>query len=334
MKRLKRLFVLFLLLIVIVVGGVVYYSDSIVREAMEQAGTASLGVDTTVGNVDLGWVRDSCEFNDIVVANPEGFRSETFLSVGRISLAQAVPSFLSDAIVIPRLEIADISIFLETDGSNTNFGPIIQSIQGVNRVEEDPDESDSSSAAPSDSETSESSPSSSSSDGGGKQLTIEKLVITNLHVSCLVRTLLGEAVPVEIDIPEIELDNLRSDDTKGTLADNVGSIVLTVLSVVQQTVRSQLPAAIARSLTTSLDGLAAKIPMLGGLTEELAVKAAPIAEQIKVLSQGAETVHDVIKGAAEDLPQSVDSIEDAKKEAEKVAEKAKKALRGLLGGGR
>jgi uncharacterized protein YoxC len=83
-----------------------------------------------------------------------------------------------------------------------------------------------------------------------------------------------------------------------------------------------------------LDGLAAKIPMLGGLTEELAVKAAPIAEQIKVLSQGAETVHDVIKGAAEDLPQSVDSIEDAKKEAEKVAEKAKKALRGLLGGGR
>lgn len=319
MKRLKRLFVLFLLLVVIAVGGVVYYSDSIVREAMEQAGTASLGVDTSVGNVDLGWVRDSCEFNDIVVANPEGFRSEIFLSVGRISLAQAVPSFLSDAIVIPRLEVADISIFLETDGSNTNFDPIIQSIQGGSRVEE------------SSGEIEVSDPSS----GVGKQLTIEKLVITNLHVSCLVRTPLGEAVPIEIDIPEIELDNLRSDDTQGTLVDNVGSIVLTVLSVVQQTVRSQLPAAIARSLTASLDGLAAKIPMLGGLTEELAAKAAPIAEQIKALSQGAETIQDFIKGATEGLPQGVDGLtNDAKKEAEKAAEKAKKALRGLLGGGR
>ena len=341
MRRLKRLLVLLVVVILVAAIGIAYYSDSLVRKAMEEAGTTSLGVATTVGKVDLGWVRDSCEFNELAVANPEGFRSAEFLSVGRISVAQAVPSFLSDKIIVPYLEITDISVFLETDGSSTNFEPIIQNIQGksggASETESAPAASQPSSTSAASSEPS------GSSEGGGRQLTIKKLVIKNLHVSCLVQTPLGEAVPVLIDIPTIELDNLRSDDTQGTLVDNVGSIVLTVLSVVQQTVQSQLPGAIARSLTASLDGLAGSIPMLGGLTEELASKAGPIKEQFEALSTGARAVQDALKKAGGSLPEEIGGLtkgklpgtkEDAEKTVKKARKAAEGALRGLLGGGR
>lgn len=372
MKKLKRLFALAVVLVVLLIGAAVYFSDDLVREAIEIAGTESMGVATAVGDVDLGWVRDSCEFRNIAVDNPEGFQSSIFLKVGSVSLAQAVPSFLADEIVVPRLEIADIAVHLETDGSKTNFDPIIANIQGVSSFDSAESQAsgstDETPSAPSTEEDEPEAGSSSSRGGGGKQLLIEKLIISNLHVSCIVLTGIGEAVPVEIDIPRIELDNLRSDDTKGSLADNVGSIVLTVLSVVQQTVASQLPGAIARSLTASLEGLASEIPLLGGLTNELGLKAGPIRERLEALTSGAGAMKEVLKGAEDLIPAGVKKLpvdlkklpidvkklgggllpggarrieEDVKKTLKKGVEKdikkelkkVQKGLRGLLGGG-
>lgn len=85
-KMLVRLVAAFVVLIVVVVvGGIAAVgmaADSIARRGVEAGATYALGVDTKLAGANVGIMSGSFDMQGLRVANPQGFKSDTFMSLG------------------------------------------------------------------------------------------------------------------------------------------------------------------------------------------------------------------------------------------------------------
>ncbi len=283
MKWVKRIVVL-LVVVVVVVGVIGYVAiDKITKAGIEQGGTYAMGVETKLDGIHLGLLSGSVSMDGLSVANPEGFKSDHFLSLGDGSVEVSLGSLMGDKVEIPRLALNDIDMALEKDGGKANYQVILDNLAKLSSGEAPPAE-----------------------ETEGKRFVINELVITEVNVKAEV---IG-GVSVPIYIPEIRLTDIGSDSDKGVLMKDLAGIIVTaIMATVVQQAGDVLPAGIGEGLQ---GGLAAVgdlgdfgMQVIGDVSTQAGEIAGQAAEQ---LGEGVEQAGEAAQQVGEEVNEAVDKL--------------------------
>ncbi len=120
----KKLLYIVLALLVLVIGGVVLLVnnlDSLVRRAIEVAGTSALGTEVSVGRVNLDLAAGSATLADISIANPEGFSNEDMIRFDELQLAIDLASLNTDVVRITSVRSVNPFLLYEMQGTRSNI---------------------------------------------------------------------------------------------------------------------------------------------------------------------------------------------------------------------
>ena len=119
-------------LLLLIVAVFVYFamnSNAIVKRAIENVGSAALGVPVKVGGVDLALTAGRGTVTDLTIANPPGFGAAPALVVKSLTLALDMPASNQQLLVIDRIDVAGANVAAQVgaDGK-TNFSAIMKNL--------------------------------------------------------------------------------------------------------------------------------------------------------------------------------------------------------------
>ena len=200
-KFLKGLAIVLVLLVVIFVVVANFFLGSIVKQGVETAGPAVLGVPMKLESAQFALLRGHISLRGFVLGNPKGFKTEKAISVGEITVDIDVKSLLSDTIIIKRIYIHAPDVTYELGLGKSNIGRILEQAGGS--AEESEGESKP--------ETKEEPPAEKS---GGKKVVIDEILIEKGKVHVSATMAMGAAAP--IPLPTIRLTDIgKEEDKKG-----------------------------------------------------------------------------------------------------------------------
>lgn len=261
MKVIFKLIIVLLVVVSLVVGGLLYYVDSMAKKAIEYGGQEALGVATTLEKINISLLGGTASMNGLDIANPAGFKQQTFISLGTGEFAVSLGSLTGDTVVIPKVRFADILVNLEQKNKQNNIEPILSRVKSMSDAAESKT-ADSGGAAASD-----------------KKFILEYLSIENVKVNAALE-LLGQTADVNMVLPKIELRDLGKEKGGMPMPELVQQVVQTILDAVAQS-SGNLSPDLAKLLKGQLAGLdTAKAEMIGKATAEVEKKVKAVQEQV------------------------------------------------------
>jgi len=105
------------------------------KTAIETVGPRVLQVPVSVDDVDVSIRQGSFSFSGFRVGNPEGFSSPNSFAVARARVQADLRTLLSDVVVVPLVEVDKPEVTLEFDGTRTNLGEILKTLQALRQRE-------------------------------------------------------------------------------------------------------------------------------------------------------------------------------------------------------
>jgi hypothetical protein len=213
---------LLLLVIVVLIAGVFAagsFLDAGIKRGVEYVGPKVTKVDVKLNSVSLSLLSGSGQIKDLVVGNPEGFKSPSAISVGSSSLAVNPGSILSDKIIVKSINVQAPEITFETsDLFNSNLKKI------MNNIDETTGGSSKEPAA-----AKEPTPGSSPS----KKLQVDDFVVNGakLHISL---NALGQNLTATAPLPQIRLSNLGTGPDGITGAELTKVVLKEILTVAEK----------------------------------------------------------------------------------------------------
>lgn len=106
-----------IIIIVLVVG---FFLGDVVKAGMETIGPKVTQTSLTVSSVHVGILTGSGGVNELVLGNPDGYKSPSAISVGKAYVSVAPFSVLSDKIVIKSVEVRSPEITFEGNPFGAN----------------------------------------------------------------------------------------------------------------------------------------------------------------------------------------------------------------------
>lgn len=220
-----------LLLVALLVAGL--FIDGIAKSAIETAATEALGVKTELGSCHVGLLRGTFSLSDLRVANPEGYGSDPFLTLGEGGVAVKASTLREDLVELPELTLSTARLLIVQNRDGSNYGTILDNLKRFQGEE---------TQAPSEDQT---------------RFVIRRLAITDVKVTVAPDPGLGLST-LQLPIDRIELKDIGSDTGKGVLLSELAGIV--VKAILQRATSSgQLPALIQGVLGGKLKGLGSSI---------------------------------------------------------------------------
>lgn len=122
------------LLVIAVIVGVVFYTatqlDSLVEAGIERFGPRALGASVEVGSVDISIEDGKGTIRNVLIGNPEGFKSPNSFSLGEITVQIDPETMVSDTIVLKEISVVAPQVTYEVSaGKGTNIAAIQRNIQ-------------------------------------------------------------------------------------------------------------------------------------------------------------------------------------------------------------
>ncbi|MBL8964122.1 MAG: hypothetical protein KF787_02430 [Phycisphaeraceae bacterium] len=231
----KKLFLLAVVLVLLVVGAVVavvIYADRAVKIAVEKGGTYALGVETTLGGADVGFLSASLGLRDLKIANPPGYKSDRFLGLGSGKVSVWASSLRGSVIEVPTLSLDTITLNLERATEKANYRVILDNLKRLESGE-----------APS----KDTRPS-----GEQKRFVIRHLSIREVHVNADLVPMGGDLTRISIPIESIELRDVGTAGRGVPLAELADIIIKALLVVVSEKGAQLLPPEILGDLRSGL----------------------------------------------------------------------------------
>ena len=202
----KKIALLLLVLAVLVAAALFWFSrnmDSLVKQAIENYGSAMTQAPVTVGAVAISPTNGKGSLRDLRVGNPAGFKTAHALKVALVEIDIDVATLTKDVLLIRRITIEAPDVIYENGATLTNFEAIAQHIAS----------SVSSTQAKSDT-------------AGGKRFIVEQLTVRNAKAQASAAFMDGKTVA--LTLPDIHLNNLGR--TQGGLrADELAGAVVAAL---------------------------------------------------------------------------------------------------------
>lgn len=202
-------------LLVAVVAVVVFVFgnlDSLVKDVIEEQGTRVAGVPVTVSGVKIEVLDGRAAINGLTVGNPSGFKSDSAMSLGGISVALDTASVSQPVILIKEISVDGPTVTYELMPGGNNIGTI------ADNVKKNSGGGSSSSSATSSGESS----------GTDKKLIIETLKIRGGKVT-VAASLLDQGKALEARLPDITLRNIGK-ASGGATPEEVAAEVMAALT--------------------------------------------------------------------------------------------------------
>ncbi len=266
MKKLKKILLIAVAAVAVVIVIGLICIDWITKVGIEIGATTALGVTTQLDEADVGVFSGRFAMQGLNIANPEGFRSASFLKLADGEVSISLRSLTQDEVVIPNLTLTGIELTLEKNNGKGNYNVILENLS-AKEPQQQPSE-----------------PPQDDSQESGKTIIIHDLLIRDITVHAEVIPLGGELSSITIDVPEIHLKDVGSNTGTGSLVAQLsGTLVEALLSAVTKKAGDLLPNTITQGVDSGLQNL----NKLGKQAEEVGEAIEQAAEE---LGQGLENV--------------------------------------------
>lgn len=224
-KVVRIVLLLVVILVVVVAVGIGLFAESILKRSIEDSASKTLGVEVSVGDVDLSLFQGKLGLKNLVIKNPEGYQHDKLLGLKDGKIAVAVSSLLGDPVNIREIKLDGMEVVLEQRGvSSNNLQDVIRSIKEQK------------------------------SKPSGKKLHIRTLEISNVTVKVKPLPIPGTVDTVPLKLRPIKMTDLGSDD-KLDIAVLSGKILLAIAGSLAEQGAGVLPKDIIEPLTGELKRL-------------------------------------------------------------------------------
>ncbi|TVP80274.1 MAG: hypothetical protein EA353_04255 [Puniceicoccaceae bacterium] len=210
----KKLFIGLILLCVIALVAVYLFGSSLlnrgIKSGVETFGPRVTQTPVTLGEANLSIFSGSGSLTDLLVGNPEGFKSQNIFALGQIDLKVDTSTVFSDRIVIDHILIQRPEISYEQSMRGSNVNQLMENIEAFTGPKTPQEKARAESA-----------------EGAQKQVVIRKLVIEggSIYVGAMG---LGQTVP----LPRIEMENIGEGGERITMAEAIDMILGRVLQAI------------------------------------------------------------------------------------------------------
>jgi hypothetical protein len=235
MRFIRKLVVAILVLAIVIAGGAWLMIDTIAKAGIQKGGAYATGVPTDVKNVNLSLLQGSMAIEGLQISNPQGFTSPHLMQTGRFSLQIISSSVLGSPVEVLSFELDGLDVCIDQKGVMNNVSVVLDHIKQL-----------------SGSDTG----GSKASDGGGKKIKIARIVIKNVvaHVQVPLSNQL-----LEIKLPELELNDVASDQDGATIGQVIARIIPAVMAAIVENGKGILPKGLTDTLNHDIAGAAGSL---------------------------------------------------------------------------
>src|SRR5438128_11352054 len=101
-KLILRVIVVLFVLLVVAVGASIYFLGSIVKKGVETVGPQITGTEIKLDSATLSLLSGSGKLKGLLVGNPVGFKTESAIKVGSVSVGVVAGSVVSGKAQCPQ----------------------------------------------------------------------------------------------------------------------------------------------------------------------------------------------------------------------------------------
>ena len=214
-------------ILLVLIVGFSLFGAGMIKAAVEKTASSTLGVPVTVKSINLSIMRGQVEIKGLVVKNPPGYANETLLELGDGVINLDIGSLMHDTIKIQLINLNDTKLTIEQKGLTNNLNEILDKMPKEEK-----------SATP-------------KTEKPGKNLTVNKLEITNTDVRVKLLPIPGKSDTVSLKLDPIVMENLGTDKKLSTAA-----LVSKVMSALAASIAKQgagiLPDEMVKGISSTL----------------------------------------------------------------------------------
>ena len=254
------------IILVLILGAVgLAILDAKGADALGIAATSALGVETNVGDLSIDPLRGEVRVQELTVANPPGYSDEPALDLKDLDIDVTMGSLLSDTVELEHVVLDGLHVRIEQSADGSNFSTILDNVKRTESDDEQPDP--------------EKDP------GGGKKFRVGKLAMRNISADVQFIALGGKMSMVTVEIDDIELDEVTSENAQGVLLSELSARIMPIITAAVMNKMLDVPGMSAELM----DGLS------GQLTDVTKLMGGDMKD--KVLNVSSDGLKNAIEGA-------------------------------------
>ncbi len=218
MKFLKYFLLTLLVIVVLAVLGVWLFLEPLVKTSVNKFGSQIVGTNVSLDGFKFSPFAGEVELKGLKVANPEGYKTENLLSLGRILVKVDVKSLMSDVIVVDDISVNEPKISYEMpDFTTSNVMQIQQNVAKNTAPSADKAEAQEAETVKEETATAPS-----------KKVVIKRVLVEGGALSALT-PLQTNASALELNLPAVEITGIGESNNGENIKDTIVTIFNKIL---------------------------------------------------------------------------------------------------------
>ena len=216
MKWVKRMGMGLLVVLIVLILVINFFGGSLIKKGIETAAPGILGVPVTVEDVNFRLVAGKVGIKNLVIGNPEGFKSDYLFKLGTLKVSLDMGSLFSDTIIIEEIRVIEPGVTYELALGSSNIGKLLEHLEGDEPKEKKPEDEK---------------PEKPKSDKPGKTVIIETFEFAGGEIGVKAKILAGKGVT--LPLPTIVMKDIGKEKEGGaSLVDIIREIIKAIAGAV------------------------------------------------------------------------------------------------------
>ena len=223
--------VLLVLVVVVASGSII---NHLAKLGVQAGATHALGVESTVESINIRLLGGQLRMDGLNIANPEGFKGDHLMYMGKFELEIAPLSIFTDTIEVNKFELDGLDLIVEQQIGGSNISVITDNLRRfASDTESDP--------AAEDKEK-------------GKKVSVDTITIRNVTAHFHLLPGLQAVGPLTVNVPVIELTDVTSDNASGVaVAELVRRIIRAIIAAVLEKAEGVIPGDLTNDLSNQIN---------------------------------------------------------------------------------
>jgi len=205
----KKLFLIGVIVLVLIVGGLVFLYLSlnrVIRSAVETYGPQVTKSEVKLGSVNVSPFSGNASLSNLIVGNPQGFKTPSAFTLGAMSVSFDVRSLLSDTVAIREIVVSASEITYELGPGGSNLTALQKNVEAYTGA------------------GAKGGSGASQAQGAGKKVIIDRLRVEKSTLNVSVGVPL-QAQTTTLALPDIEMKDIGKKGQGASMADVVEKVL-------------------------------------------------------------------------------------------------------------
>jgi hypothetical protein len=293
-KKMKKIFtILAIVIIVLVVALAIVFSSlgRIIKTGVQTVGSQVTKSQITVDDIDLSLLGGKLVIDNLVIGNPEGFKTDSAMRLGKVQVKLNPKSIFSDSIEIYEVLVDAPQITYERSLTSSNIS-VIQ--KNVNAFLPKDDGKDKDKEEDKDKEP-------------GKKVVIDQVTVSNGQINLSATLLQGAALPVPLPtVSLVDIGKTRTVTPPEAAAQVLSKVLSSILDVATEAIKkvASAPGELLQSVTSEGTKKAEEAK------KDIQDAAAKVEEKAAEVSKDVKEAADSVKKAAGSILKTFTGKED------------------------